>query len=73
MPTERERLLRCLRCGHKWVSRLRRPKTCPFELCKSSYWDLARRTKMNIGGQKWHQLYCASELCKPNLMEGNKP
>jgi len=31
----------CLRCGHKWVPRIKRePKRCPG--CKSPYWNRPR-------------------------------
>lgn len=29
--------LECLRCGHKWVPRVRKVRTCPS--CRSPYWD----------------------------------
>jgi len=38
------KLLNCLRCDHKWASRLERlPKVCPK--CKSPYWNSKKRKK----------------------------
>jgi hypothetical protein len=37
----------CLRCGHKWVPRIKRePKRCPG--CKSPYWN-RKRTRSHTG------------------------
>lgn len=33
----------CIRCGHKWASRVENPKACPN--CKSAYWNKTRRIK----------------------------
>ena len=38
-------ILKCLRCGHKWVPRNpRHPKQCPK--CHSPYWN---KKKRNVG------------------------
>ena len=31
----------CKRCGHRWLIRVREPKTCPK--CKSPYWNKERQ------------------------------
>ena len=44
-------ILRCLRCGHRWIGRSARiPKTC--SKCRSPYWDTERKPKEASNGQK---------------------
>jgi Zn finger protein HypA/HybF involved in hydrogenase expression len=33
----------CLRCSHKWYSKVKDPLTCPN--CRTPFWDIAKRTK----------------------------
>jgi len=33
----------CLRCGHKWIPRIEKPRICPG--CRSPYWDTPRKKK----------------------------
>jgi predicted Zn-ribbon and HTH transcriptional regulator len=40
----------CLRCGHKWVARKLRIRTCPG--CKSPYWDTPRKGGAADDGDK---------------------
>jgi hypothetical protein len=38
------RKLKCLRCGHRWISELDHlPKQCPNIKCHSPYWNKERR------------------------------
>jgi len=37
------RIVKCLRCGHEWPTRLEHPLRCANPKCKSPYWDKPRR------------------------------
>ena len=37
------RIVRCLRCGHEWATKLDRPTRCANPNCKSPYWDWPRK------------------------------
>jgi hypothetical protein len=41
------RVVRCLRCGHEWATRLGHPTRCANPKCKSPYWDKARKEHRN--------------------------
>lgn len=33
----------CLRCGYRWISRKREPKTCASKKCRSPYYYISRK------------------------------
>lgn len=44
---------KCKRCSHEWLPRetTKIIKTCPK--CRSPYWDIPRKTKLDTGEKKW--------------------
>jgi len=45
MSMENKRI-KCKRCSHEWFPRMENVKICPH--CKSAYWDVERKTKVNV-------------------------
>ena len=41
MKYKKVKILECLRCGHEWIPRGKKPKQCPK--CRSPYWDKPRQ------------------------------
>jgi predicted Zn-ribbon and HTH transcriptional regulator len=42
--------LTCLKCGHKWESRIKHPQCCPR--CKSYTWNKERKIKKEGNNEK---------------------
>lgn len=40
----------CLRCGHRWVPRIPKPRHCAR--CNSPYWDRPRKLTANKTGKQ---------------------
>lgn len=36
---------KCLRCGHEWVARTKKPVKCPNQKCQSPYWNKEKKEK----------------------------